>query len=230
MYFFNSRNRINFSFLTLAVVLIVFVSMSSGVINSSANSNNNQSNPAATFIVNNNGDTPDSNTADGLCLDANGNCTLRAAVEQANASASDDVITFLPAVTTVVLTIGEIVISNNGSLQINGNGANVTTIDGGAGTNRIFFSSGNVVISRVNLTGGNASGTFLNGYGGAILAGGESLLLDSIFITGNTASERPGGGVYFLNGGKHYIINSTFSANSANLCGGFANDRHIKCN
>ena len=39
----------------------------------------------ASFIVNNNGDTGDANTSDGLCLDVNGNCTLRAAVEQANA-------------------------------------------------------------------------------------------------------------------------------------------------
>ena len=49
---------------------------------------------AATFTVNSTGDAPDSNTADGICDDGSGNCTLRAAIEQANASAGTDTINF----------------------------------------------------------------------------------------------------------------------------------------
>src|SRR5215208_683888 len=47
---------------------------------------------ATTFTVNSTGDAADSNTADGACDDGAGNCTLRAAVQQANATAGTDVI------------------------------------------------------------------------------------------------------------------------------------------
>lgn len=49
---------------------------------------------AATFTVNSTGDGGDSNTADGICNDGIGNCTLRAAIQQANASPGTDVIGF----------------------------------------------------------------------------------------------------------------------------------------
>jgi hypothetical protein len=37
---------------------------------------------AANFTVNDRGDTPDASAGDGTCADANGKCTLRAAVEE----------------------------------------------------------------------------------------------------------------------------------------------------
>ena len=49
---------------------------------------------AATFAVNSKGDGADSNTADNLCDDGTGNCTLRAAIGQANATPGADTITF----------------------------------------------------------------------------------------------------------------------------------------
>lgn len=49
---------------------------------------------AATFTVTSTGDEPDTNTADGICQASSGACTLRAAIEQANASADADVIAF----------------------------------------------------------------------------------------------------------------------------------------
>jgi hypothetical protein len=47
-----------------------------------------------TFIVNSAVDKSDSNLADGICNDGTGNCTLRAAIEQANASPGTDAIHF----------------------------------------------------------------------------------------------------------------------------------------
>ena len=41
---------------------------------------------AATFYVDSTADAPDANTADGICADSQGRCTLRAAVMQANAT------------------------------------------------------------------------------------------------------------------------------------------------
>lgn len=60
---------------------------------------------AAAFTVNSPGDGADSNTADGTCNDGAGNCTLRAALEQANSQPGTDTINFQigTAVQTIVL-------------------------------------------------------------------------------------------------------------------------------
>ncbi len=50
--------------------------------------------PAAVFTVDSTGDVGDSNTADGVCDDGTGSCTLRAAIEQANGLAGTDTINF----------------------------------------------------------------------------------------------------------------------------------------
>jgi CSLREA domain-containing protein len=49
---------------------------------------------AATFVVNSTGDAGDNSAGDGVCNDGSGNCTLRAAIEEANALAGADVINF----------------------------------------------------------------------------------------------------------------------------------------
>ena len=48
----------------------------------------------ATFTVNSPADTVDANPGDGVCADAGGNCTLRAAIEEANALVGTDTIAF----------------------------------------------------------------------------------------------------------------------------------------
>jgi CSLREA domain-containing protein len=62
---------------------------------------------AAGFTVNSTGDGADSNTADGICNDGAGNCTLRAAIEQANALPGTDTINFRigTGVQTIVLGV-----------------------------------------------------------------------------------------------------------------------------
>lgn len=108
---------------------------------------------AANFTVNNNGDTSDAAAGNGVCADAAGDCTLRAAVEESNALASDDVINFAASLTnaTITLTTGNHITINAvagalGTLTIVGLGADKLTIDGGAGTNRVFF------LNRVTVT------------------------------------------------------------------------------
>src|ERR1700749_3362095 len=49
---------------------------------------------ASTFTVNSTGDAPDSNTGDGVCDDGAGHCTLRAAIQQANATNGADTSNF----------------------------------------------------------------------------------------------------------------------------------------
>jgi CSLREA domain-containing protein len=60
---------------------------------------------ASAFTVNSTGDGADSNTADNLCNDGAGNCSLRAAIQQANATPGTDTINFQigTGVQTIVL-------------------------------------------------------------------------------------------------------------------------------
>ena len=231
MNFTNSRKRINFSLLTLIVVLIVFVSMPSGVINSSAHSNNSV-NVTTTFTVNLITDQPDANLADGICdvdlATAGSQCTLRAAVEQANSLVSDDMITFDSTVNLITLT-DEIVITNNGSLSILGNGANTLTIKQGVRNRRIFYINNTIaLISGITLSGGNLpSGRFAGDplLGGGIFAEQGALTLENVHVTQNSVGDvflgGKGGGLYF-NGGTHFIRNSTLSGNLVPFGGGGA--------
>ena len=56
-----------------------------------------------TFTVNSTGDTPDATVGDGVCADATGACTLRAAIQESNASGDKDTIGF--AIPSAPLTI-----------------------------------------------------------------------------------------------------------------------------
>lgn len=118
------------------------------------------------------------------------------------------------ALSKITLT-NEIIIIDNGTLTINGSGANVFTIDGGAGTNRIFYTEGaSLTISGLTLTGGNGGGATANGTGGAIYASVASLTINSVHVVGNSAIRQGGGGIFFASG-THRIINSTISGNTA---------------
>ena len=102
--------------------------------------------PSATFIVDTIADTNDASPGNGVCVDSGGNCSLRAAITEANALAGDDTI-ILPALTapaayrlTITNVGGENEDANatgdldiNQSLTIQGGGAASTIIE--AGTN-----------------------------------------------------------------------------------------------
>jgi hypothetical protein len=86
---------------------------------------------AATFTVNLTTDAVDANTGDGVCdtniVSAGQQCTLRAAIQQANATVGVDDIAFsLAGTNTINLTIGELQII--GSLNITGPGARLLTV------------------------------------------------------------------------------------------------------
>ena len=60
---------------------------------------------AATFNVNSTNDTVDAAPGNGVCADAGGNCTLRAAIGEANSTAAVDTI-ILPAGTFPITIAG----------------------------------------------------------------------------------------------------------------------------
>ncbi|MFC1972119.1 right-handed parallel beta-helix repeat-containing protein [Chloroflexota bacterium] len=180
---------------------------------------------AATFTVNSNGDATDWNPGDGVCETAPGNgiCTLRAAIQEANALGGPDTIN-LPA-GTYTLSIagtgedtaatGDLDIWND--LTITGTDQATTIIDGG-GLDRVFqvhFCS--LDISSVTVRNGNVAGS-----GGGIYNRG-TLTLTKCIISGNTASSWGGGGMYNYDSSA-ILTDCTFNNNSAKIGGGMFNE------
>ncbi len=175
---------------------------------------NDDPEPVVPIVVTTTGDDGDANPGDGNCATAGGVCTLRAAVEEANALPGEQTIEFqltgLGVPDVITLTSGtEIAIT--GDLIINGPGADQLIIDGGPGTNRIFYVDfTSAEITGISLTGGNGSGTVGSGNGGAIYGNG-AVVLDSVSVFENNATN--GGGIFFSNG-IHTVRNSAIYENT----------------
>ncbi len=193
---------------------------------------------AANFVVNVNGDAADNTIGNGIC-DSSGavgdQCTLRAAIQEANAVFGSDTITFnLPAGSTITLNtaLPEI----NGSLTINGPGSNLLTVmrstAGATPSFRIFRinSGATATISGLTITNGKTADglpapVFGNPgeNGGGILNAGTLTLNDDV-ITGNTtgkgavpSSPSDSGTAYGGNGGLGGGIFSSGSLTMSNV-------------
>jgi CSLREA domain-containing protein len=181
---------------------------------------------AATFTVNSTGDSADSNLGDGVCNDGTGACTLRAAISQANANASADVINFnLPA--NSIITLNNTLDLITDDLDINGPGANTLTIQrstaDGTPRFRIFlFDNRNktiaVNISGLTISNGHPVDGANGADGGGISNFNANVNLTAMVITGNSTgngiSGGGGSGGGILNFGTMTITNSTISGNS----------------
>lgn len=85
------------------------------------------------FTVRHSGDTEDANPGDDICADTTGNCTLRAAIIEANANKGfpDTIIFDLPYPAVLELTRGSLDLGN-GLIRIIGPGARKLTVRRGA--------------------------------------------------------------------------------------------------
>ncbi len=162
---------------------------------------------AANFLVDDSGDASDADTSNGVCATVGGTCTLRAAIEQANANGVGDIINFDVSVTSI--NIGtQLEISSE--ITINGSGV---TVDN-TGTGRVFFIfSGTVIISGLTITGGSASdgaGLLIEGasanltlQGGAQVTGNNATAWGSgIFAAENAQVTVTGAGTAITNNGS----------------------------
>jgi CSLREA domain-containing protein len=180
---------------------------------------------AATFSVNTTTDGADLSPGDGLCAITGGNCSLRAAVQEANASIGADTIG-LPA-GTYSLSIAGAGEDNaatgdldvRGTLTIAGAGTATTTISG-AGLDRVFDLFAGLSLSGVTVRQGNAGA----GNGGALrvgtLAGQTFINIIDVVFTANTAAN---GGALATGGGTQTLLDirrARFEANSAAVLGG----------
>ena len=199
---------------------------------------------AATFTVNSTTDGTDAAPGNGVCATAAGVCTLRAAVQEANALAGADTVTFSPSllagatitltsaaggavnVTSDLIIRGPTVTSPSEQLRVSGGWDGVINSSVGS---RVFFlpaaaGRSSVTISDLALINGNA-GTQSGGAdpgspksnGGAMYVEGGVLNLERMTFSNSTAND---GGALEVENATVNIFDSTFSGNKARDDGG----------
>ncbi|MEW5986602.1 MAG: choice-of-anchor Q domain-containing protein, partial [Chloroflexota bacterium] len=160
--------------------------------------------PPGSLVVDSTADAVDQNPGDGFCRTAGGECTLRAAVQEGNASSDETTTIVLPA-GAYLLTIpganedaaatGDLDVTGN--LLILGDSAPLAVIDGNGTVtgDRVFhvLAGGEATISGVTIRGGRAND------GGGLYNSGTATLT-AVTLTANTST-----GTLFAGGGA--IIN-----------------------
>lgn len=194
------------------ILLLLAISQTSGV-------------NAATFAISSQADVADANPGNGLCATGGGACTLRAAIQEANATTSADTLHLPAGVYAINIPpgSGDDVLSGDlditAPLTIIGDGPDVTILDGN-GLDRILEiheTAGNVTISNLTIRNGSSA----EDGGGIFITSPGTVRLDNVVIT-NNHTVMEGGGVYATNG-RLIITNSTISGNSARSGGGLYN-------
>jgi CSLREA domain-containing protein len=191
---------------------------------------------AAIFQVNTTSDTIDVNLGDGVCADSGGQCSLRAAVMQANALAGQDTI-HAPA-GLYLLTRGGTGedAAINGDLDIKsdliltGAGQNLTIIDGNQ-LDRVFevFLGVHTEISDVTIQGGKTNTPNGVGFPGGGIFNNGILNLTRDKLTNNTTGAGIGADGNGGNGGGIYNVGTlslveTIVFNNTTGMGGSSND------
>ena len=156
---------------------------------------------AAIFKVNSTDDIVDVAPGNGVCMTGTGVCTLRAAIQEANALAGPDVIKLKAGTYRLTLTgagedlaaTGDLDITD--SVTITGKGAALTVVDGHH-SDRVFHVIGpGPVVSFVGLKIQN--GVIVTGApaGGGIFNFGATVVVSSCTITNNISYAQWGGGI-----------------------------------
>jgi CSLREA domain-containing protein len=198
------------------------------------------SSPSNVFAVNSTGDASDSNLADNVCDDGTSNCTLRAAIQQANASPGADFIGFdlptapvntispasqLPNITEavtidattqidgLVVLNGSAAPANADGLRVSGGGSRVTgLVINGFGDEGIELLSGNNIVDHNRI--GTDPGGLAPGPGNG--GDGVSMLAVSGNLVGGTLPAARN--LISANGASGVLINGAPA--SANLVQG----------
>ncbi len=162
-----------------------------------------------TFQVTTTTDAPDASPGDGICADAAGQCTLRAAVQEADAQPSGSTITILVPAGTFPLKLGVLSLTAN-TITVQGTGA--STVDG-RNASQVFNigPAASVTLGQLAIIDGNAS------LGGGIHNAGTLTLTNST-VAASVASN--GGGIYNQQGATLALAGTTVSQNVAGRDGG----------
>ena len=175
---------------------------------------------AVSFTVDSSADGADAGPADGACATAGDDCTLRAAIQQANATSGADEISF--SVDSVTLSIagsseeagatGDLDMTEDVTIDGGPGGVNISA--GSSFNDRVFHavssSSLGIYLKNLTVTGGReATG------GGIYVDSGAALDLDDSTVSNNasvSSSYPAGGGIYSK--GALRVNRSTISGNT----------------
>ncbi len=190
---------------------------------------------AATFTVNTTNDTADADVGDGICSDINGNCSVRAAIMQANFT------NVIGPSNTIIIPAGVFKLTRPGNedgdilgdlditatMSIQGAGSALTIIDGnGAVTGdrviQILSTAPETSLSGLTIRNGKRTGTFDEG-GGLYWngGGGGHLRLSDVIVESNAAPYAAGISLnYSLSGDIVEMDHVVVRANTATAAGG----------
>ena len=162
------------------------------------------------YTVNTTTDAVDANIGNGVCATSSGECSLRAAIQEANASFAAETIT-LPAGTYKLTTSGddeESAVTGDldilSTITIQGSGSSVSIVDGN-GIDRVFDvrESGVLEIVGVTITGGSQF------YGAGILNSGDLTLTNSAVSHNDGSFYGHGSGIYQSSEGANFTLNNS---------------------
>ncbi|SFZ89409.1 hypothetical protein SAMN05428642_101246 [Flaviramulus basaltis] len=187
-----------------------------------------------TYTVNSIDDLPDNNTNDAVCADANGNCTLRAAIQNTNKTSNKDIIEFnisgtapfVISVIDILQPIQEPVIldartqsgySNTPIIEIDGS----SLPEGYNGLQLIGNSTGSEIYG-LSIGGFKRLEVSPFSYGYGVLSNTGNHIFQSNYIgikpDGTTINTNTGGGLFFNNSGDNQIGGT--QPNEGNLISG----------
>jgi len=138
-------------------------------------------------------------------------CTLRQAINAANAAGGQDTIRFAISGSSEIDLASELpAVSDPAGLTIDGAGATNVTINGGNAVRVISVDQGaGLTLADLSIENGNAG----TGNGGAIFNQAGTVTVSDATLSGNTSGAS--GGAIFNNGGVVTVSGSTFTANRA---------------
>jgi CSLREA domain-containing protein len=167
------------------------------------------------FTVTNTADTHDAAPGDGVCADSTGQCTLRAAVEEADAQARGSVMTVTIPAGMYLLPLGTVSLTRN-TITLAGAGSSATQLIGQGDRLLTVAAGARLSANGVTLTGGTAPA----GQPGGALANLGVVTLTNSGVLSNTAPMSGGGGLYNGPGASLALVGSVVQGNSAPRQGG----------
>ncbi len=182
------------------------------------------------FLVNSAADTND-NSCDTLGQGiGNKDCTLREAINAANALVGPDTITFNILDTgadclsdnVCTITLGSMLPAIDDDVTIDGSANSADITVSGNNAVRVMRVNSDKTLSLETLTISDGLATDANGGGGGILNSGTLKIANSTF-SGNDGGVDSVGGAIRTAGGSLEVVNSTFVDNSAVVGGGIFN-------
>ena len=193
-------------------LLVVFLSLLASVLPATSASAQGTS-TRIMFTVNTTADTHDANWGDGVCADQKGQCSLRAAIEEADALPYGSTVTIVVPAGTYRLLKGVLRLSAHRSILLNGASSKTTIIEGNKTFRIMSIGSPSLFVQLSQLT--IEGGYTVAGNGGGIENYGTLTVSNSTIRDNSTANDHDGGGISNASGGTLRVSNSTISGNSA---------------